>query len=129
MKVAYIALLALPVLTGCVSIELPGVVSDTAKVAKDTYKSVTSKKAPPETPKPAVAPANSVANTYVGLESQTPAEIKQLCVDEAAAKLFKAHGKTVAYTVTENTLSAINNAIAANCRITVNKPGPTTTAE
>src|SRR5689334_7009966 len=39
MKFSYIALV-LPLLTACVSIDLPGVVSDTAKVAKDTYRSV-----------------------------------------------------------------------------------------
>lgn len=142
MKIAYVAL-TLPLLTACVSIELPGVVSDTAKVAKDTYHSVTNRKKEPapatavapaaapvtaSTPVPAPEPVKvvaeaglSVSNTYIGLDSQTPAEVKQLCVNEAAAKLFKASGKEVAYTVNENTISAVNNAIAAHCRITAQK--------
>lgn len=137
MKIAYVALL-LPLLTACVSIELPGVVSDTARVAKDTYHSVTNRKkepAPAAAAAPASAPAPqpvrvaaeaglSVSNTYIGLDSQTPAEVKQLCVNEAAAKLFKASGGEVAYTVNENTISTVNNAIAAHCRITAQKPGP-----
>jgi hypothetical protein len=40
-------------------------------------------------------------------------------VSEATAKLFKASGKEVPYTVTENTISTVNNAIAANCKVTV----------
>ena len=132
MRIAVVAIV-LPLLTACVSIELPGVVSDTAKVAKDTYHSVTNRN---KTPAPAPAPAkvvadagNSVSNTYIGLDSQTPAEVKQLCVSEAAAKLFKASGKEVAYTVNENTISAVNNTIAANCRITADKATPTVATE
>lgn len=143
MKIAHVAL-ALPLLSGCVSIELPGVVSDTARVAKDAYHSVTAKKAVPAaaatpagtpTPAPAPMPAPmpvkavaeagiSVSNTYIGQDSQTPAEVKQLCVSEAAAKLFKAMGREAGYTVAENTISTVNNAIAASCRITANKPEP-----
>jgi hypothetical protein len=138
MKITYAAVLAFPLLSGCVSIELPGVVSDTARVAKDAYHSVTTKKtATAPTPVAALAPAPvpapvkavaeagiSVSNTYIGQDSQTPAEVKQLCISEAAAKLFKATGREVGYTVAENTISAINNAIAANCRITANKVEP-----
>lgn len=122
------AALTLPLFTACVSIELPGVVTDTAKVAKDTYHSVTAKRsAPPAAAaRPAVATAvavavadpGSIANTYVGQDTQTAAEVKQGCVNEAVAKLFKANGKEVGYTVVENTISAVNNAVVAHCRVT-----------
>lgn len=121
MKFSYIAL-ALPLLTACVSIDLPGVVSDTAKVAKDTYRSVAGKKDEHEGAKVATeSSSNSISNTYIGQDSQTAAEVRQLCVSEATAKLFKANGKEVPYTVAENTISTVNNAIAANCRVTANK--------
>jgi hypothetical protein len=139
MNIAYAAALTLPFLTACVSIELPGVVSDTARVAKDTYHSVTNRNkapSPAQAAAPAPAPAKvvaeaglSVSNTYIGQDSQTPTEVKQLCVSEAATKLFKASGKEVAYTVNENTISAINNAIAASCRITADKAVPTAATE
>ena len=129
MKAVFAAALVLPALSACVSIELPGVVTDTAKVAKDTYKSVTAKKNPPEAAKPVAEAGNSISNTYVGQDSQTTAEVKQACVSEAADKLFKAHGKEVAYTVTENNLSAVNNAVAAHCRITATKPSQTATTD
>jgi hypothetical protein len=119
MKFSYVVLV-LPLLTACVSIDLPGVVSDTAKVAKDTYRSVSGKTDEREGTKVATGSSNSVFNTYVGQDSQTAAEVKQLCVSEAAAKLFKASGKEVPYTVTENTISTVNNAIAANCKVTAN---------
>jgi hypothetical protein len=47
--------------------------------------------------------------------------VKDLCVGEAAAKLFKASGKEVPYTVTQNVISTVNNAIAATCRVKANK--------
>lgn len=128
MKYSYVALV-LPLLTACVSIDLPGVVSDTAKVAKDAYKSVTGKKDEPEAAKASPDAVNSVSNTYIGQDNQTAAEVKQLCVSEAAAKLFKASGKEVAYSVIENTISAVNNAIAAHCKITPNKTVQTASTE
>jgi hypothetical protein len=113
-------LLALPLVSACVSIDLPGVVSDSAKVAKETYKSVAGKKGEDEVPSSADS-ADSVSNTYIGQETQTPAEVKKLCAGEAAAKLFKASGKEVPYTITQNTISTVNNSIAATCRIRANK--------
>lgn len=124
--------LTLPLLAACVSIELPGVVSDTAKVAKDTYKSVTARKTPPAPepakPVPVAEAGSSIANTYVGQDNQTPTEVKQLCVSEAAAKLFKVNGREVGYSVVENTLSTVNNAVVATCRITANKPAAAASA-
>jgi len=116
MKFTYVVL-ALPVLSACVSIDLPGVVSDTARVAKDTYRSVAGSKGEQE----GADSSNSVSNTYIGQDNQTPAEVKKLCVSEAAAKLFKAIGKEVSYAVTENTLSTVNNAISANCKVAAGK--------
>jgi hypothetical protein len=114
--------LALPLLTACVSIDLPGVVSDTAKVAKDTYRSVSGKKDEHEGARTATESAfDSVSNTYVGQDSQTAAEVRQLCVNEAAGKLFKASGKEVPYTVTENMISTVNNTLAAHCKATASK--------
>ena len=46
-------------------------------------------------------------------------------MSEAAAKLFKANGKEVPYTVTENTISTVNNAIAANCKVAASKAAQT----
>ena len=120
MKYVYLVL-ALPLFTACVSIDLPGVVSDTAKVAKDTYKSVSGKKEEGGEATAATESANSVSNTYIGQDNQTVAEVKQLCVSEAAAKLFKASGKEVPYTVMESTISTVNNAIASNCKVAAAK--------
>src|SRR5436190_13515802 len=120
MKSIYLVL-ALPVLSACVSIALPGVVSDTARVAKDTYRSVTGSKGEQEGPTTSTDSSNSVSNTYIGQDNQTPAEVKKLCVSEAAAKLFKASGKEVPYTVTENTISTVYNAISANCKVAASK--------
>lgn len=110
-------LLALPAIAACISIDLPGVVSESAKVAKDAYKSVAGKKDEQEAVPASADPSEVVSNTYIGQESQTPAEVKNLCVGEAATKLFKAVGKEVPYTVTQNTLSTVNNSLAATCRV------------
>lgn len=112
---------ALLVVSACVSIDLPGVVSDSAKVAKETYRSVAGKKDEQEGAAAGADSSDSVSNTYIGQETQTAAEVKNLCVGEAAAKLFKASGKEVPYTVTQNTISTINNSVAATCRVKANK--------
>jgi hypothetical protein len=114
-------LLALTLVSGCVSIDLPGVISDTARVTKDAYKSVAGKK---DERDGTVASVDTVSNTYIGQDNQTVAEVKQLCVGEAAAKLFKAVDKEVPYTVIENTISTVNNAVAANCKVTADKGAP-----
>lgn len=117
----FLVLLALPLISACISIDLPGVVSDSAKVAKETYKSVAGKKDEQEPVSSSANASESVSNTYIGQETQTPAEVKTLCVSEAAAKLFKASGKEVPYTVTQNTLSTVNNTMAATCKVQANK--------
>jgi len=116
-----IVLLALPVVSACISIDLPGVVSDSAKVAKETYRSVAGKKDEQEVTSSSTDSSESVSNTYIGQETQTPAEVKTLCVGEAAAKLFKASAKEVPYTITQNTISIVNNSIAATCTVKASK--------
>ena len=116
-----IILLALPVISACVTIALPGVVSDSAKVAKEAYRSVTGKNDEQEGAPSSTNLSESVSNTYIGQETQTPAEVKNLCVAEAAAKLFKSSGKEVPYTVTQNTISTFNASIAATCTVKANK--------
>jgi hypothetical protein len=120
MKSIYVVL-ALPVLSACVSIELPGVVLDATKLAKDTYRSVVGSKGEQEGPAASTDSPNSVSNTYIGQDNQTPVEVKNLCVSEAVAKLFKANGKEVPYTIIENTISTVNNAISANCKVVATK--------
>jgi len=122
MNIKYFAVLfALPLVTACVSIDLPGVVSESAKVVKDTYRAVSTKNEEPQAVASTADSAEGVSNTYIGLETQTAAEVKNLCVSEASTKLFKATGKEVPYTVTQNTISTVNNAIAATCRVKANK--------
>jgi hypothetical protein len=111
------AILLLPLLSGCVSIDLPGVVSDTARVTKDAYRSVTGKKAESEPVTPIQPSINTVANTYIGKDNQTVADVKQACINEAAAKLFSALGKDVLYTVIEDSISTVNNQLAATCKV------------
>jgi hypothetical protein len=100
------------VLAGCVSIELPHVVADTAKVSKEAYQALKGNK----------SDANAISHSYIGNSSQTTTEIKQRCESEAAQKLRQmGNGSEVRYTVLENEIVAINGTIAANCRIALAK--------
>ena len=112
---------SLPVLSACVSVELPGVVFDAARFAKDTYRSVAGNKGEHEGGAAGTDSSDSVSNTYIGQDNQTPVEVRNLCVSEAVAKLYKANGKDVPYTIVENTLSTVNNAISANCKVAASK--------
>ena len=107
---------SLPVLSACVSVELPGVVFDAARFAKDTYRSVAGNKGEHEGGAAGTDSSDSVSNTYIGQDNQTPVE-----VSEAVAKLYKANGKDVPYTIVENTISTVNNAISANCKVAASK--------
>ena len=105
-------LVAALVLAGCVSIELPHVVADTAKVSKEAYQALKGNK----------RDANAISHSYIGNSSQTTGEIKQRCESEAAQKLRQVgNGSEVRYTVLENEIVAINGTIAANCRIALAK--------
>lgn len=119
MKISH--LIPILALSGCVNLEFPGLIADTAKVSKDAYASVMGKK---EVQEPAKSPAvqgEYIAHAYIGQESQSVTEIKQLCVSEAAEKLVKLAGKDVRYSVAENAISTVNNAVVANCRLVVEK--------
>lgn len=132
MKFTY---LILPfVVSGCVNLEFPGLVSDTAKLSKDAYGAIVGKKDSKESAKqepekqepvePAISaakPSEYITNAYIGQESQSIAEIKQKCVSEAAEKLFKLAGNEARYTVVENTIATVNNTIVANCRLAIDK--------
>ena len=120
-----LALLLLPILSGCVSIDLPGVVSDTAKVTKEAYRSVAGKNGEPESTKSSNQSMDTLVNTYIGKENQTVGEVKQACVNEAATKLSIAVGKEVSYTVVDVTLSTVNNLVAATCRLSTSTQSST----
>ena len=134
MKFLYL-ILALA-LSGCVNLEFPGLIADTAKVSKDTYGAIVWKKEsqepakqepakPAQEPaKPAAEPSQYITNAYIGQESQSVTEIKQKCVSEAAEKLFKVAGNEVHYTVIENTIATLNNTVVANCRLAIDKTAP-----
>jgi hypothetical protein len=112
-------LLPLPLcLAACVSVELPNVVSDTAKAGKEAYRAATGKGEAKPTPK--ANEAALISNTYIGKATQTVAEIQQACVAEAAEKLAQTRGSGAtpgAYTVIDNQLSIVNNAVVATCRL------------
>ena len=114
-------LVSLAFISACVNIDLPGVVSDSAKVAKETYRSVIGRSDEHEGAAPSTNSSESLSNTYIGQDTQTPADVRDLCVAEAAAKLFKASGKEVPYTVTQNTISTVSNSIAATCTVKATK--------
>jgi len=109
-------LLAAVCVSGCVSIDVPGLVTDTAKVTKDAYKSITESKADS-----AAASHNYLAHSYIGKETQAVAEIKKICVTEASQKLNQMAGKEVAYSVIEADIITLNNIVAANCKLAIEK--------
>jgi hypothetical protein len=101
-------------LSACVTIEVPHLVSDTAKAGRDAYDSVAARREAKKREKA----ATTLSHSYIGTRSQSPAEIKQQCEVEAAAKLRQAGGETqVAYTVVENEIANIGGAVAANCKL------------
>ena len=106
-------------LSGCVTIEMPGVVTDMAKVAKDAYKGSTFHKSD-STKKPDASSMRFVlAHSSVGKDSQTEAEIKQLCIKEAAQKLARIAGKELNYVVLKSEVVTVNNTVFANCELGV----------
>ena len=114
-----ISIIAALFLSGCISIEMPGVVSDIVKAAKDVYKGTSADKAEP-TKAPATTSARRVlAHSYIGKDSQTEAEIKQLCVKEATQKLNRITGKEMDYSVLKNEIVTFNNNTFTNCELAV----------
>jgi hypothetical protein len=112
--------LAALLLSGCISIEFPGLVSDAVKATKGLYKDATGDKAAPAKAGPAAAsPRQVLAHSYVGKDSQTVAEIKRSCVTEAARKLGQITGKETPYTVVENEIATLGSDVVANCKLAV----------
>lgn len=110
-----LAILFALLLNGCISIELPNLVSDTVKVGKDAYQATLGEK-----PAPAADPTTSkftLAHSYIGKESQTVAQIKQQCVDEASVKLNQIAGKPVRNIVAQNEIMTLNSNVVANCKL------------
>lgn len=101
-------------LTACVSVSVPNLVSDSVKASKDAYKSVTEKNSDGKNKTSKV-----FTHTYIAKEQQTILEIKQSCLREAAQKLQDMAGRDLAYTVSENEISTINNRTIANCKLLV----------
>jgi hypothetical protein len=109
------------VLTGCFTIKLDNVVRDTADVSKSAYQSLSAK----WDGKKKAKTANVITHSYVGSNSQSVAEIKQQCESEAVQKLrAMAAVEDVRYTLIENEVVTINGAVAANCKVGMDKPVP-----
>ena len=110
-----IGIIAALFLSACISIDMPGVVTDTVKATKDVYKEATAKKT-----EPAATPARRVlAHSYVGGDSETVAQIKQSCVNEAAQKLSRLGVKEQGYSVLKNEIVTLNDNAVANCELAV----------
>lgn len=100
--------------SACVSVSVPNLVSDSVKVTKDAYKSVTEKKSDGKNKASKV-----FTHAYIAKENQTILEIKQSCIQEAAQKLKDMSGMDLPYTVSENEISSIYNRTVANCKLVV----------
>jgi len=102
-------------LAGCVSIELPHLVSDTTNASVNAYHSLTGKKKQDQDP-------NVLAYTYVGNNEQSVSEIKQRCETEAARQLRqRTNNADLRYTVIENEIVAAHGTVSANCKIALAK--------
>ena len=114
-----ISIIAALVLSGCITIDMPGVVSDMVKAAKDVYREARADKTESNRA-PATAPARRIlAHSYVGRDNQTEADIKQLCVKEAAEILNRIAGKEQGYSVLKNEVATLNNNVFANCELAI----------
>lgn len=114
-----ISVIAALMLSGCITIEVPGLVSDLVKATKYAYKGARADKT-----EAAKAPATTsarpvIVHSYVGQYSQTDAEMKHLCVSEAAQKLGRIAGKELRYSVLSNEVVMLNNNAFANCELAV----------
>ncbi|WP_073213311.1 hypothetical protein [Massilia sp. CF038] len=105
-------------LSGCFTIKLDNVVRDTADVSKSAYQSLAAK----WDAKKKAKTATVISHSYIGNNNQTVTEVKQLCETEAAQKLRTMSGlEEVRYTVIENEIVTINGAVAANCKLGMDK--------
>jgi hypothetical protein len=106
---------------GCVSVDLPGVVSDTARVTKETYRSVVGNK---DEAKPSTPPhdgRDSVTNSTIGSATQTVAQIKQLCQEEAEAKLRKHVGAEARLVLLDSSVATVNASVVVHCRVALER--------
>ncbi len=116
-----LSLLLVALSTGCVSVDLPGVVSDTAKVTKETYRSVVGNK---DEAKPSTPPSDgrdSITNSTIGSASQTVVQIKQLCQEEAEAKLRKHVGADARVVLVDSSTSTVNTSVVVHCRVALER--------
>lgn len=114
-----LCLIAPLVLSGCFTIKLDNVVRDTADVSKNAYQSLSAK----WDAKKKAKTANVISHSYIGASSQSVTEIKQQCESEAVQKLRAMSGvEDVRYTLIENEIVTINGAVAANCKVGMDKP-------
>jgi len=112
--------LLLPLLLcGCVSIEMPGLVSDVVKAAKDIYAGTSADKTQVAKPDATTSRQPVLAHSYVGKTSQTQAEIKHVCIAEAAQMLRVIAGKELSYSVLRDEIVMLNNTAIANCELAV----------
>ena len=117
MDVKTISIAAVVFLSGCITIEMPGVVSDMVKAAKDAYRGPTSDRADStKTPIPSSVPL-VLSHSYIATGSQTEAEIRQLCIKEAAQKLARIAGKELSYVVVKSEVVTLNKNTYANCEL------------
>ncbi len=104
--------------SGCVTIKVPNLVSDTAKVSKDAYEALSEKRKA----KRRAHDGLTLSHSYIGNRSQSTAEIKQQCEVEGAAKLRQVGGGgAIDFTVLENEIVGINGAVVANCKLALTK--------
>ena len=114
----FIVVLALS-LSACVTIEMPGVVSDLVKATKDVYNGKSADKTESANRAATRSARPVIAHSYLGQPSQPEAEIKRLCVAEAAQMLDRIAGKEVAYGVLKNDVVVLNSHAFANCELAV----------
>lgn len=113
-----IALITALLLSGCMKIEMPSnMVSDTVNAGKDLYKDLTKKDDKSDT-------ANSApmfTNTTVGDETQTIAELKRNCVNEAGNKAKQSLKQdNLDYTVVSQDVATKADKTIVNCAIKIN---------
>lgn len=100
-------------LGGCISIELPHLVSDTTAAGVNAYHSIRGKKDAKKSDDP-----EALTFSYVGNNSQTIGQMKQSCEVQAAQLLRQRHNNPeLRYTLLENEIVATRDTISANCRI------------
>ena len=105
------------ILSGCITVEIPHLVSDTANASVNAYQSLKGKRDAKKRDD-----ANTVSHSYIGNNHQTVAEMKANCETEAAQKLRQQNKNIeLRYTLLENDIVATKDSISANCRIALAK--------